>query len=159
MTESPHADAYATEGYKKHCIMCPQYEDSLIKTAYKINKGTNNHYQFNFILDDVVSARQSKQLKNLLTVFRNSQIGCVISGQGVTMLPPIARSNVNIVMLGRVNNDYEAENIVKSFLMSFFPSDMKMVDRIKQYREITKDHHFIVLNNLTDEVFITKLKV
>jgi hypothetical protein len=34
-----------------------------------------------------------------------------------------------------------------------------MVDRIKQYREITKDHHFIVLNNLTDEVFITKLKI
>jgi len=157
MTESPNADAYKSETYRKGTIMCPGWHDSIIKDAYKLNKATNNHYMFNFILDDIVSAKHSKTLKSLLTVMRNSQIGCIISGQGATMLPPIARSNVNIILLGRVNNDFEAESIVKNFLTSFFPSGMTMVNKIKQYRELTKDHKFICLNNLNDEVFITKL--
>lgn len=159
MTESPHADAYEGEGYRKHCILCPKYEGSLIKMASKLNKGTNNHYPINFILDDVVSAKNSTQLKALLTVMRNQGIGCIISAQGIKMLPPIARSNVNVVFLGRCNNDFEAEAIIKSFLMSYFPTDMKMTDKIKEYREITKNHTFICLNNLTDEKSLIKLKI
>lgn len=159
MTESPNADAYKTDAYKKGTIMCPGWHDSIIKDAYKLNKATNNHYMFNFILDDIVSAKNSKTLKSLLTVYRNSQIGCIISGQGATMLPPIARSNVNIILLGRVNNDFEAEVIVKNFLKSYFPTEMRLTEKIKQYRELTKDHRFICLNNLTDETFITKIKI
>ena len=159
MTESPNADAYKSDTFRKNVLMCPGWHESIIKDAYKLNNATNNHYMFNFILDDIVSAKHSKTLKALLTVYRNSQIGCIISGQGATMLPPIARSNVNIILLGRVNNDFEAEMIVKNFLKSYFPTDMKLTEKIKQFRELTKDHRFICLNNLNDETFITKLKI
>jgi hypothetical protein len=86
-------------------------------------------------------------------------MGVLITGQSVNILDTAARNNCNYVFLGRVNSDAEAENICKSFLQSFFPSNFKMVDRIKEYRKLTANYHFIVLDNINGESFITKIKI
>jgi GTPase SAR1 family protein len=159
MTESPNGDVYKTGFFKKDAIMCPCYFPQLIKDCYLINKGTDNKYPFMFIMDDLVGFRSDKQMKKLLTIYRNSNLSVGITGQSMSILDTSARSNCNYVFLGRVNNDAEAENICKAFLSSFFPSDYKMVDRIKSYREITKNYHFIVLDNINGISFITKIKI
>lgn len=159
MTESPNGDIYKEGSFKKDCIMAPTYMPEIIKECYLIQKGTKNRYPFNFIMDDLVGFRSDKQMKKLLTIYRNSNMGVCITGQSVNILDTSARNNCNYVFLGRVNSDAEAENICKSFLASFFPPSMKMVERITAYRKITSDYHFICLDNINGESFITKIKI
>jgi hypothetical protein len=158
MTESPNGDIYKESGFKQDCILCPAYIPELVKDCYLINKGTNNRYDFNFIMDDLVGFRSDKQMKKLLTIYRNSNMGVCITGQTIAILDTTARFNVNYVFLGRTNADKEIENICKQFLASFFPSDMKMVDRIKTYKVLTSNYHFICLDNINGDVFLTKIK-
>ena len=158
MTESPNGDIYKESGFKQDCVLCPAYIPELVKDCYLINKGTNNRYDFNFVMDDLVGFRSDKQMKKLLTIYRNSNMGVCITGQTVSILDTTARFNVNFVFLGRTNADKEIENICKQFLASFFPSTMRMVDRIKTYKMLTSDYHFICLDNINGDVFLTKIK-
>jgi GTPase SAR1 family protein len=158
MTESPNGDIYKEAGFRQDCILCPAYIPELVKDCYLINKGTNNRYDFNFIMDDLVGFRSDKQMKKLLTIYRNSNMGVCITGQTISILDTTARFNVNYVFLGRTNADKEIENICKQFLASFFPSTMRMVDRIKTYKMMTSDYHFICLDNINGDVFLTKIK-
>ena len=160
MTESPSADIYGSGEFKKNCIMAPQFMPGIIKLAYKINRNTGNHYQFNFIFDDMISGKAHPQLKKALTIYRNSGIGVMISSQSMTLaLGPAERSNINIVFLGFFNNDEQPREIIKAYLSSWFPTDMKMDDKIKMYKDITKNHNWICINNLTGEIFVTKIKI
>jgi hypothetical protein len=109
-------------------------------------------------MDDLVGFRSDKQMKKLLTIYRNSNMGVCITGQTISILDTTARFNVNYVFLGRTNADKEIENICKQFLASFFPSTMRMVDRIKTYKMMTSDYHFICLDNINGDVFLTKIK-
>ena len=158
MTESPNGDIYKEAGFRQDCILCPAYIPELVKDCYLINKGTNNRYDFNFIMDDLVGFRSDKQMKKLLTIYRNSNMGVCITGQTISILDTTARFNVNYVFLGRTNADKEIENICKQFLASFFPSTMRMVDRIKTYKMMTSDYNFICLDNINGDVFLTKIK-
>jgi hypothetical protein len=72
MTESPNAELYKEGSLKKDAIMCPAYIPEIIKECYLINKGTGNKYPFNFIMDDLVGFRSDRQMKKLLTIYRNS---------------------------------------------------------------------------------------
>jgi hypothetical protein len=157
MTESPGAEIYSHPEFKS-CIICPDFSPKMIRRAWKINKNTDCHYEFNFILDDCINGKFNKELKRALTIYRNSGISVAISSQSLTLaLPKDSRSNVNFVFLGRANNDELARDIIKAYLSSFFPTEMKMDDRIKKYKELTKNNHFIFCNNLTDEMYIIKI--
>jgi GTPase SAR1 family protein len=160
MTESPNADEFKKGAFKdKDVIKCPFYCPQLIKECYRINKGTDNKYPFMFIMDDLVGHRSDKQMKKLHTIYRNSNLSCCITGQTISILDTTSRANTNFVLLGKLGNDAEIENVIKAFLHSFFPSDMKMIDKIKKYKELTTGFHFIVLDNLKGDSYITKCKL
>lgn len=159
MTESPNADLYKSGSLKHDCLMAPQWMPSLIRECYKINKGTDNHYNFNFLIDDIIGASRSPTMLKLMTVYRNSNIGCMITGQTTGILAPQAKSNLNFVALGKMNSDMEIENVIRFFLQSWFPTQMRKADKIKIYKLCTEDHKFIMINNLTGEIFITKIKI
>jgi hypothetical protein len=157
-TESSQAEIYK-EMTRKGVLMCPGYFPKLIKECYIINRECDNKYNFNFIIDDLVGFRNDKQMTKLLTVYRNSNLGVMIGGQARSLLSATGRTNINFVFLGRLNADEQIEQVVKAYLASFFPSSMKMVDKIKKYKEITADHNWIVLDNIHDDCFITKIKI
>jgi hypothetical protein len=159
MTLSPQAEIYGSKEFVNNCVICPKFEPRLIKKAYKINKNTNNHYEFNFIVDDIgTAAKNNKELKNALTLYRNSGIGIMISSQSLTLsVGKSERNNVNFVFLGKCNGEDLVRDVIKAYLSSWFPSEMKMDDRIRCYKEITKGYHWIFINNLTDEIYVTKI--
>lgn len=135
------------------------YQDNIIKEMYKINTQTKNKYNFNVILDDIVNEKHNEQLKKLLTIYRNSRIGCIIALQNVKLISPTCRSNINYVLLFKMNNDEAIEQNIKAFLLSFFPRSYKMVDKIKKYRELTENHQFFLINNLEGSISLCKVKV
>jgi hypothetical protein len=157
MSDSLHAEIY--KPLMKTFICCPTWMPEIIKTCYKINKGTNNKYPFNFVIDDLVGFKYDKWMLKLLTILRNSRCGCILTGQGTSILNATGRGNINFVMLFKLNNDEEIEKVCKKYLCSFFPPGMKMIERIIEYRRLTNDHHFIFLNNITGESYISKVRL
>lgn len=161
-TQSPNADIYSEGFFKsKDVIKCPDFMPGIIKECYKINKHTQNKYNFLFILDDMVGHRSNPQMKKLHTIYRNSNIGCFITGQTMAILDTTSRSNTNYVFLGKLGSDEQIEQVVKAFLNSWFPSGWKMSEKIRKYKEITTSSPgtFIFCDNIKNETYITKCKI
>lgn len=154
MSNSIHAPIYKD---MKDIVKSPIYIPKLIREGYEINKGTDNKYSLLYILDDVISAKFDKQLLNLLAIHRNSNLSAIISIQSPILLNSATRGNLNYVFLGRMNSDEQVEKTIRMYLTSYLPG--KMTEKIRRYREMTEDHHWIVIDNLTGDVYRTKIKI
>lgn len=157
-----HTASAQSEIYKplaKGTAICPLFAPELIKETSKINGATKNHYKFLHIIDDIVDKKSSKELLTLLTIGRNHRLSTIITGQELSIFNAIGRSNVNYVYLFKLNSDMAIEKVVKTYLRSAFPTTMKLNDMIKAYKQVTTDHGFFVIDNLKDEIFISKLQV
>lgn len=154
MSNSIHAPIYKEID---QCIKAPLYSPRIIKEGYEINRKTNNHYPFLFVLDDVVDKKNDKELLKLLTIYRNSGLSTIISVQSPILLNTASRGNVNFVCLGKMNSDENIEKVVRMYLMSFLRG--RIDDKIREYKALTEDHHWFLVNNLTGEVFRTKIAV
>jgi hypothetical protein len=161
MTDSTSAVAYTNPDsfFKKEALICPGFQPQLIMDLWKINKKCDNKYTFNLIMDDLVGnkVRNSDVMTKLFTVMRNANIGAIICGQSYSIVSPIMRGNTNFVFLGYMNNDESIENIIKAYLQSFFPTDMRLAEKIRLYKKITSNHNFIFLNNLSGESYVIKM--
>jgi hypothetical protein len=93
----------------------------------------------------------------LLTIYRNSGLSTIISVQSPILLNTASRGNVNFVLLGKMNSDENIEKVVRMYLMSFLSG--RVDDKIREYKRLTEDHHWLLVNNLTGEVFRTKIAV
>lgn len=156
MSNSLQSDAYKM--LKKECLTSDFYHPEILKDLYKINHETNNHYKFFVIIDDVPDKREDTEIKRMLTIYRNSRISCLICGQGLTLMNKLARSNINLVFLGRMNSSQEVERNIKEYLTGFFPTSMKMADKIVLYKKLTEDYRWIVCDHFNGQIFLTKLR-
>jgi GTPase SAR1 family protein len=156
MSNSLQSDAY--DHVKRFCILSDLYHGEMLKEMYQINHATENHYQFCIILDDLSNVKNDKEYLRLLTIYRNSRISCIVCAQGISMFNKTARGNINFCILGRLNSDAEVEKIVKEYLLSYFPRNMNMVEKITYYRKLTDDHFFLVLDQVNGKFFRTKLR-
>jgi GTPase SAR1 family protein len=129
----------------------------IINTAYKINKETKNHYPFLFVLDDCPLVKNDKEILKLLSIYRNSAVSGIICVQSPTLLNNTVRSNFTIVMLGAQNSTEKIEQTIKAYLRGYFPDSWNYEKKIAWYRQQTADHHFLLINNWTCEVFRTKI--
>lgn len=154
MSNSIHNPIYKD---MKDIVKSPVYLPAVVKEGYDINKATKNHYDFLYILDDVVSAKFDKELLKLLAIYRNSNLSCIISIQSPILLNSATRGNLNYVMLGKMNSDEQIEKTIKMYLTSYLKG--KMTDKIRQYRSLTDNYHWIVVDNLTGDVYRTKLNI
>ena len=154
MSNSIHAPIYKDID---DVVKCPVYSARLIKEGYEINRKTNNHYPFLFVLDDVVDKKFDKELLKLLTIYRNSGLSTIITAQSLKILNTASRGNVNFVLLGKLNSDEAIEQVVRAYLMSYLPG--KVEEKVKMYKQMTEGHHFFVINNLEGTVFRTKLRL
>lgn len=155
-TQSPQADIY--NSIKKECVFCPAFIPDIIKETYKINKDTNNHYNFLHIIDDVVGAKSNIQMTRLLCLYRNSALSACVCGQDAFMLNANGRANVNYVCLFYQNTDNRIEDNIKIFLRSYFPRALSMDEKIELYKRLTADHAFLFIDNLNSTITRFKLK-
>jgi AAA+ superfamily predicted ATPase len=155
MTNSLHSPIYN----EIDCgVMSPIYSAKTIAECYKINKETKNHYPFLIILDDIVDKKFDKEMLKLLTIYRNSGVSCILTAQATTILNASGRTNINFVLLFKLNSDEEIEKAVKKYLGSYLPG-MKTREMIEYYRKATDDHHFFVVDTLNGEVYRTKINL
>ena len=155
-----HTNSLQSSIYKplmSSCAVGETYHPELLYESHKINKHTENEYEFLHIIDDVVDKKNDPGIKQLLTIGRNSRQSAIITGQSLTIFNNIVRGNINYVCLGYLNSDAAVEQAVKAYLISYMPRGMRMDDKIRHYRELTADYHFIIIDNIHGGVFRTKL--
>ena len=152
---SPAYQDFKDPNFPKSSCFIPE----LIQDCYKINKDTKNHYPFLFILDDCPLVRGDKQMLKLTTIYRNSGISAICCVQSPSLLSPTQRSNFNVVMLGKCNTTSQAEANIKAYMRGIFPDGMNYDQKIRLYNEMTEDHHWICLNQVTGECFRFKLNL
>jgi hypothetical protein len=155
-----HTASAQSEIYKplaKTTAICPMFAPELITETSKINGATKNHYKFLHIIDDIVDKKNSKELIKLLTIGRNHRLSTIITGQELSIFNSIGRSNINYICCFRLNSDMAIEKVVKTYLRSAFPSEMRIPDMIKCYKKMTENHGFFCINNLNDEIFVSRL--
>ena len=161
MTESPYsADEYKVGWFakSKELIRADGFYPGLIKAQFRINQLTENKYHFLNILDDQTQGKTSKVLNKVCTIGRNSNISLVVVGQKLSMISPQMRNNTNFVFLGRINADNEIKELIQTYLISYFPPHLKMNEMIRLYRKLTSNYHFIFIDMLNEECYITKMK-
>ncbi len=155
MSNSIHAPIYKE---MKDIVKSPLYIPKLVKEGYMINKDTKNHYDFLYILDDIVTGKFDKELLKLLAIYRNSNLSAIVSIQSPILLNSATRGNLNYVLLGRMNSEEQIEKTIKMYLTSYLDGK-NMTEKIKAYKAATEDHHWIVINNLDGSVYRTKLRL
>jgi thymidylate kinase len=155
-TGSPQANIY--KELKKQCAMAPGFCEEIIDECMKINMKTDNHYKFTHIIDDCVSSKNNAMMIKLLTIGRNHYQNTLLSGQELSILNAIGRSNINFVFLGKLNSSMAIEKVIKQYLLSHFPTEMKMGDKIKLYSEMTANYNWIVIDAIENDCFLTKLE-
>jgi hypothetical protein len=129
----------------------------LIHDMYLINKDTKNHYPFLVVIDDCPLVRHEKELIKLSTIYRNSGLSSIVCCQNITMLNPTCRSNINFVLLFKLNNSEAVERTIKTFLRGYLPQGMSYDQKIELYDQLTADHHFLFIDNLSGS--ITRCKI
>lgn len=157
-SESAHAPAYKDMKYNL-LPLASVFVPELIKDSYHINKELKNYYDFLFVLDDVPLMKNDKQLLKMLTIYRNSNISAIVCVQSPTLLNPTCRSNFNIVLLFWQNTTAQVEAVIKAYLRGVFPDSLSYENKIAIYRELTRDHYMIVINNYTGEIFRSKVNL
>lgn len=155
-SQSIKAHAYKNFNFPllaKGCAYVPE----IIHDFYIINKETQNHYPFLVIIDDQPLVRSDKELIKLTTIYRNSGVSSISCLQNLGMLNPTCRSNINFVMLFSLNNTEAIEKTIKTFLRGYFPPTWNYDKKIEEYRRLTADHHFILIDNLNGKIFRSKI--
>lgn len=111
-----------------------------------------------WIFDDLATdGKTSKDMTKLLTIGRNSGMSVILTGQKMNMLNATGRSNVNYVCLFRQNTSTAIEDVIKTYLRPYLPRSCSILDMIEIYKSLTEDHHFIVIDTLNDEAFLTRV--
>lgn len=153
-TGSAQADIY--KPLKKNGISPAFYPEILIESM-TLNQKTNNKYKFLHIIDDMLDGKNSKALAKLLCIGRNNGQSTIICGQDITIINSVGRTNLNYVLLFRLNSLLSVEKVVKTYLRHVLPG--KLDEQIKTYVELTTNHYFFCVDFLANDVFISKIDI
>lgn len=155
-SQSAKAHAYKDFDYPL-LPLCVPYVPEFIHDAFLINKDTENHYPFLFICDDQPLVRADKEILKLCTIYRNSGLSTIFCAQNLGMLSPTARSNINFVLLFKLNNTEAIERTIKTFLRGYLPQGWNYDKKIAWYKAVTEDHHFLLIDNLAGTICRCKI--
>ena len=156
MSPSIHAPTYRE--LDKNTITASDYKPEVVKECYNINRKVDNHYDFLVMLDDVVNKKFDKELLKLFTIYRNTNISAIMSIQSPILLNSAMRGNINIVMLGFMNSDESCERVIRMFCYASIKGK-NIEEKIHEYKRLTADHHWIVVDNLNGVIYRTKIKI
>jgi hypothetical protein len=155
-TGSAQADIY--KPLKSKAAITPAFYPEVLKETMLLNQKTQNKYKFLHIFDDMLDGKQSKSLSKLLCIGRNNGQSTVICGQDLTILNAVGRTNLNYMLLFRLNSQMSVEKVVRNYLTHVIPGK-NLEEKCRIYTALTQDHYFFCCDFLANDVFLCKLEL
>lgn len=155
-TGSAQAEIY--KPLKTSTAVANYYFPEVIKESMLLNNKTKNKYKFLHIFDDMLDGKGSKSLSKLLCIGRNNGMSTIISAQELTILNAVGRTNLNYMLLFRLNSQMAVEKVVRNYLTHIIPGK-NIEEKCKIYVALTQDHWCFVCDFLSNEVFLTKIPI
>ena len=155
-TGSSQAEIY--KPLQKACAVSPYFFPEVLKESMMLNQKTHNKYKFLHIFDDMLDGKGSKALSKLLCIGRNNGMSTIISAQELTIMNSVGRTNLNYMLLFRLNSQMAVEKVVRNYLTHILPGK-NIEEKCKMYVALTQDHYCFVCDFLANEVFITKIDI
>jgi hypothetical protein len=140
----------------KNAAVSPSFYPEVLKETMTLNMRTKNKYKFLHIFDDMLDGKNSKALAKLLCIGRNNGMSSIISAQELTILNAVGRTNLNYMLLFRLNSQMAVERVVRNYLTHVIPGK-NIEEKCKVYTSLTQDHYFFVCDFLANTVFLCKL--
>jgi hypothetical protein len=158
MTLSSAAEIY--KDISKKVIVATDYQPPIIEDMYKLNSKCGNKYPFLVVTDDLVgnAIKNDLQMVRLLSLYRNSNISCIISAQQATLLNSSGRSNANYMCVFHQNSAGEAKRCVDMYLNAYFPPTWRVAEKVAFFMKTTEDHAFWFIDNIKNTCTLMKLK-
>jgi hypothetical protein len=113
-TGSTQAEIY--KPLHKNSAISPFFLPEVIKESMLLNQKTSNKYKFVHIFDDMLDGKNTKALAKLLCIGRNNGMSTIISAQELTILNAVGRTNLNYMLLFRLNYMMAVEKVVRNYL-------------------------------------------
>lgn len=145
-----------------------QHSSEMLKDILKFQRKTNMLFRIAVVFDDCVSIKK-KNDDSLLQFFirgRNSNIGIFLSTQSTTLVNKNNRSNSDFVFVGNNPSAEFREDVIKAFLNGlvktpkFVKTKTQKFDYLNSYLlHHTKNHGFIVVDNINHKVYHCRLKL
>lgn len=133
-----------------------------IQTQRFINQKCKNKYKFLNMFDDITDMRFNAIINDLILTMRNSNISSIINTQYARIISKQARSSMNNLLFGHLNNDEDIWMTIESFLRSIILKKFgikKKSELISFYRDVTAEHGFIYFQPSTQTLSFHRLKM
>lgn len=155
-TGSAQADIY--KPLKSSTAVSNYFFPEIVKESMLLNSKTKNKYKFLHIFDDMLDGKQTKQLSKLLCIGRNNGMSTILSAQELSIMNAVGRTNLNYMLLFRLNSHMAVEKVVRNYLTHIIPGK-NIEEKCKIYVGLTQDHWAFVCDFLSNEVFLTKIPI
>jgi hypothetical protein len=106
----------------------------------------------------MLDGKNSKALAKLLCIGRNNGLSTIISAQELTILNSIGRTNLNYMLLFRLNSMVAVEKVVRNYLRHVLPPG-PIEEQCRLYNKLTQDHYCFCVDFLANETFLTKIDI
>lgn len=153
----------------KRLLVHDKFDDiemSVVRSQKELNKvardGKLPKYKFFNAFDDLIKVGQTKFLDDMILTYRNARMSSMIMIQYSNLLSKSSRANYNYLMFFGMNTRESVEVVLKSFLASYFIDVYgvyHLEDQIRLYNKLTRDHRFILLDQLKSEISVHKLNL
>jgi len=156
-TMNPQAPIY--ESLDPKIIVSPVYHPELLDEMHEINRASGNKFPFLTTFDDYVDGKMKTcpSITRLLTIQRNAGSSAIFSTQSRVLMSSAGRNSINYCLIFKQQTTKQWRDIIEEYLSQYFPTHMSMREMIEFCRLCTEDHAFICIDNIAEEVFISKL--
>lgn len=143
----------------------PKFQDyypEMINDIMTFNQKCKNFFSICLITDDLVSYK-NKNSDDMLQLFvrgRNVKISPILSSQGITLINNQSRNNLDYCIIGNFPSTEARKIVIQNFISGSIdiPKNLKTKTQKEDYYNQfilhhTKDHGFIILDNITHKVY------
>ena len=102
---------------------------------------------------------QSIKHSLILSISLNSNLSSIVSVQAVKLLNSAGRTNFTYIFLFKMNSDDQIEAIIRSYLNTYMPKEMSMMEKMRLYKQLTANHYFLVVDNLNGGIYRTRCQL
>lgn len=143
----------------------PKFQDyyyEMIDDLMKFNQQCKNFFSICVITDDLVSYK-NKNSDSMLQLYvrgRNCRIAPILSSQGITLINNQSRNNLDYCIIGNFPSTEARKTVIQNFISGSIdvPKHLKTKTEKEDYYNKfvlhhTKDHGFIILDNIEHKVY------